>query len=320
MRVTVLKILISVTLLGLLLRFFKFEELKQQIIQTEPGALILPISIVLVGNILGAVQWGWLLKTAGVGIRLTEAIRLYFVGLFFNNFLFGTLGGDVYKIYAVGRQHQALGRVAGATLVDRLVGVSALCTLALVAALSALVWGRIPVSLAVLILLFSLGTMTVAGIILHPSWGERVQVWLEKLPFGNLSQRLARLMSYLREYRNSTRTLNSVFLLSLVIQSSRVLAHFFVGIAMGWSLMAGDLGKFFLVIPVLGLIIALPISIGGWGVREWAGVALFAPLGRTGGEAITLLALTASLTLLVSLLGGVALLWQQPKPLPQSGT
>ena len=74
------------------------------------------------------------------------------------------------------------------------------------------------------------------------------------------------------------------------------------------------------MIPVLGLIIALPISIGGLGVREWAGVALSGPLGREGSEAITLLALTASLTLLVSMFGGIALLWRQAKPISPDNT
>jgi hypothetical protein len=83
----------------------------------------------------------------------------------------------------------------------------------------------------------------------------------------------------LSAYRNRSRLLNRVFLLSLVIQSSRVVAHFGVGLAMGWSLHAADLAKFFLVIPLLGLITALPISVGGWGVREWAGMAL-APSSR----------------------------------------
>jgi hypothetical protein len=49
-------------------------------------------------------------------------------------------------------------------------------------------------------------------------------------------------------------------------------------------------------------------------VREWAGVALSGQLGRDGSEAITLFALTASLTLLVSMFGGIALLWRQAKP------
>jgi len=318
-RTTALKILVSGSLLALILHRFSFAELKQQVLQTEPRALLLPLGIILLGNVLGALQWSWLLRTAGVGLRWVATLRLYFVGLFFNNFLFGTLGGDVYKLVSVGRAHQALGRAAGATLVDRMVGVSALCALAVSAAIVALWGGHIPTPLVLLILTFTGLTMGASGIVLHPTWGEKAQAWLARLPFGNLSQRLARLMSYLREYRESTRVLNTAFLLSLCIQASRVLAHFFVGLAMGLPLGASDLGKFFLVIPVLGLIIALPISIGGWGVREWAGVALFGPLGRSGGEAVTLLALTATLTLVVSLLGGMALLLRAPDPRTATG-
>ncbi|MFQ5600401.1 MAG: lysylphosphatidylglycerol synthase transmembrane domain-containing protein [Candidatus Krumholzibacteriia bacterium] len=301
-----LKVAISASLLWLILRRFSFQDLKEQVLQTQTGALLLPLGIILASNLLGAVQWGWLVRTSGLVIGGGRLLGLYFTGLFFNNFLIGNLGGDVYKIYSLGRSEGALGRVAGATVVDRLVGVSALCTLALVAAVVALVRGRIPTPLTLLVLVFSVATMAFAGVVLHAHFGEKAERWLQGLPLGGLSARLGRLLGYLREYRERTAVLNGAFMLSLLIQSSRVLAHYFVGVAMGWSLVAADLGKFFLVIPILGLVIALPISIGGWGVREWAGVALFVPLGHDGEEAVTLLALTASLAFLISLLGGMA--------------
>ncbi len=124
-----------------------------------------------------------------------------------------------------------------------------------------------------------------------------------------MAQKLTRLVVSVRVYQERTGVLRGVFALALAIQSSRVFAHYLVGMAMGWSMQSSDLTKFFLVIPVLGLLIALPISIGGWGVREWAGVALFAPLGRDGEESVTLLALNASLTFIVSLSGGAWMLW-----------
>jgi hypothetical protein len=86
---------------------------------------------------------------------------------------------------------------------------------------------------------------------------------------------------------------------------------------MGWQLQPADLAKFFLVIPILGLLIALPVSIGGWGVREWAGVALFAPMGHGGQDAVTLLALTATLNLGASLVGAAVLMaraWPRRSP------
>jgi hypothetical protein len=145
--------------------------------------------------------------------------------------------------------------------------------------------------------------MTFAAVLLDARTGEALTCWAERLPFGRWSGRLARLLGHLRTYRGHPRLLQRAFLLSLGIQAARVVAHVCVALAMGWSLHAADLGKFFLVIPILGLLISLPISIGGWGVREWAGMALFAPLGHGGEAAVTLLALTAMLTLIASVAG-----------------
>ncbi|UCE03446.1 MAG: flippase-like domain-containing protein [Candidatus Latescibacterota bacterium] len=304
-RLLVVKITISTALLWLILRRFEFQDLKSQILQTDPQALLLPFAIVLASNLLGGLQWSWLVRTAGVLVALGRLIGLYFTGLFFNHFGVGNLGGDVYKIYSLGRSEGAFGRVAGATIVDRVVGAAALCSLALVAACVALARGEMPLPLVLVILVFSGLVTSFAGLVLHGAWGEGIEGWLAGLRWEAVTSRLSRLVGYLREYRERTAVLNTTFVLSLLIQSARVLAHYFVAVAMGWTMHPSDLAKFFLVIPILGLVIALPISIGGWGVREWAGVMLFAPLGRDGEESVTLLALTASLTFVVSLGGGI---------------
>jgi uncharacterized protein (TIRG00374 family) len=307
-RLELLKLAVTGTLLWLILRRFSFQELKEQVQQTHVPALLLPFAILCASNLLGAAQWAWILRGAGLGLGFGRVLRLYSIGLFFNNFLLGSLGGDVYKIYTLGRGSGEMARVAGATIVDRAVGLSALCTLALIAALVALYSGELPLELVLVVLAFSAGIVGGTGLLLHPRLGDGVVRAVRRLPLGAAGPRVERLLGHVREYRQRVHLLNGAFVLSLVIQSSRVLAHFAVALAMGWSLHAAELGKFFLVIPILGLLISLPISIGGWGVREWAGVALFAPMGHGGTEAVTLLALTATLTFVASLAGALALL------------
>lgn len=299
------KLAVSVTLLGLVLRRVSLAGLEAQVRQTDAPALLVPFALILASNLLGAMQWTWILRSAGIGLGFGRLLRAYWVGLFFNNFTLGSVGGDVFKIMSVGRDAGTLGRVAGATIVDRAVGLVALCTLALIASVAELPRQRVPKEQALLVLGFSVLVLGGAALVLDPRSGGVVGRRIERL--GGVGARLGRLVGYLRDYRDRTRLLNGVFLLSLVIQGSRVAAHFCVGLAMGWTLQPFDMGKFFLVIPILGLLIALPISIGGWGIREWAGVALFAPLGHGGEEAVTLLALTATLTLVASLGGAVAL-------------
>ncbi len=302
------KIAISSFLLWLVLRRFDPAVLRTQVENTSLRALVLPFGIVLLSHLLGAVQWGWLVRTSGLAVAGRRLAALYWTGLFFNHFGIGNIGGDVYKIYALGKREGALGRVAGATIVDRVIGAAALCALALIASGAALWHGTVPGPLSLWVLGVSALTLAAAAVVLHPRVGGELEGVLQRLPLGGAGARLVRLMGYLGEYRKRGGVLHGVFLLSLAIQAARVIAHFCVGLGLGWNLHASDLGKFFLVIPVLGLLIALPISIGGWGVREWAGVALFAPLGQSGEEAVTLLALTALLAFAISTAGGAVVL------------
>jgi glycosyltransferase 2 family protein len=299
------KVAVSAGLVYLILQRVSLQDLQAQLLRTRPSALILPFALIATSNLLGALQWGSLVRAAGVTSRGGRLLGLYLAGLFFNNFWIGNLGGDVYKVVALGRTAGGLGRVAGATVADRVIGAAALCVLALIAALDSLVHGHMPAEVSLLVLAGSVVVVAASGVLLHPVWGQRLEAALGRKPRGRLLDRCARLLGYLGEYRERAGMLRAVFLLSLVIQSARVLAHYCVALAMGWTLHAADLTRFFLVIPLLGLVVALPISINGWGAREWAGVALFAPLGRGAEESVALLALTAALAVVASLAGSL---------------
>lgn len=310
-----LKLAVSITLVGLILRRFSWPELRAQFQHTNGVALLVPFGLVLVSNVLGAAQWQWILRAAGVSPGFGRTLRVYCGGLFLNNFMLGTVGGDIYKIYSLGRGG-ATGRVAGATVVDRLLGLAALCTLAAAAGGAELVRGHVPAMQALFVLVFGLVLMIVSAVLLDARAGEALGRALLRLPLGRWGGKLSRLLGHLNTYREHPRLLQGALLLSLGIQAARVAAHFCVGLAMGWALHPADLGKFFLVIPTLGLLISLPISVGGWGVREWAGMALFGPLGHGGEEAVTLLALTAMLTLSASAVGAVALVGEPRRAQP----
>jgi len=301
-----LKFAVSVTLVALVLRRVSLRDLRAELAHTEPARLLLPFGLLAFANLLGATQWHWILRSTRLDPGFGRVLRTYWIGLFLNNFMLGSLGGDLFKVYRVGRDARDMGRVAGATIVDRMVGFTALCALALVASLSEIGRMRLPLEQTLLVAGFSIAVMGSAGLLLHPRGGEWLARYIARLRLGGWGARLGRLLDHLREFRRRPRLLNGAFLLSLLVQGARVVAHFCVGMALGWGLQAADLTKFFLVIPILGLVIALPISFGGWGVREWAGVALFAPLGHGGEEAVALLALTATLNLVASLGGAVA--------------
>jgi len=62
---------------------------------------------------------------------------------------------------------------------------------------------------------------------------------------------------------------------------------------------------FLILIPPVVLLAALPISIGGWGVRENAMIIALAPIGVAAGSALLIAVQLALLASLLSLPGGV---------------
>src|SRR5574342_103552 len=113
-----LKLAVSITLLVLILRRFSWPELWAQFERTDISALAVPFVTIVGSSLLGAAQWHWILRGSGVAMRFASTLRAYLAGLFLNNFMLGSVGGDVYKIYVIGRSSGGVGRVAGATIVD----------------------------------------------------------------------------------------------------------------------------------------------------------------------------------------------------------
>src|SRR5260370_562762 len=82
-------------------------------------------------QLLSSLRWGLILRAVGAPVRPRRLFALYLVGMFFNQLLPGSIGGDVVKMVALAR-----GAAGGVSVVlDRLVGLAALLALAAAAAL-----------------------------------------------------------------------------------------------------------------------------------------------------------------------------------------
>ena len=66
------------------------------------------VSMIIYGlsAVAGAWQWSLILRVTGIAVPGAEIRRLYFIGLFFNNFLPANVGGDAYKIIDLGRREK----------------------------------------------------------------------------------------------------------------------------------------------------------------------------------------------------------------------
>jgi glycosyltransferase 2 family protein len=271
------------------------------------GARLPPVLAALLllagSHLLVALGWRLLLSRAGVMVTVERAVRLYFAGLFLNNFFFGSVGGDTYRTWAA-RDRAGTGRRAlAATLLERVLNVAVLMLLGLAAVLIGA--GRLPPTYAVTMGMICGGGLLLCGLVLlSPGLLRRLAAHLPGHRAGRARELIDGLLEAMQQARDR-RGLAPIVLLFLAAQIIRVWTHGWCAQALGIPIPMGDL---FVVVPVVSVAAALPITIGGLGIREGTGAVLLAPLGIAHPEAVALEFLAYLVGVASSLPGG-AIFW-----------
>jgi uncharacterized protein (TIRG00374 family) len=271
--------------------------------EVDPRGLFCALFLIFTGALVAITRWWRLLAVAGCATRWTSALRLSFLGLFFNIVLpAGITGGDVVKAVLVVREHPERRADAFVTVVvDRALGLLVLMGLA---AIVVLVSGdrfavlRLPVVLAFVAALVGL------WVLLHPgprSW-LRLSALLERMP---QKDRLKSIDRALRIYSNHPVELLVAVVLSALNHcciggSVYVLGHAF-GDHLGYLEYLG-------VAAIANTISSVPVTPAGWGVGEWAFGQLFHILGSPSTLGVAVSVAYRLLTMLLGVAGGIFLL------------
>jgi len=216
----------------------------------------------------GAARWRLLLASQGFDYSFRDVYALTMTGWFFNQVMLGTVGGDVVKAFVVAReQSERRERAVLSVLVDRLLGLAILVTLAFLAFVVGFLgedvaaWGGASggslhfVALAVVGIFVCVAV--VAGLFFFAS-EEAVRALgrgVLKLPFAG---RLERVLNAAMEYRDHKRTVLQALLLSFAVQVGVVVTNIFLLFAFspdpeGWRTL-------FFLVPVAQFLMAIPLN------------------------------------------------------------
>lgn len=272
-------------------------------------AVVLGVLAALV--VLTAWRWQLLVRALGLALGFASALRLTFVGLFFNIAVPGATGGDIVKAWYAARRLGAGTRAVVSVIFDRFVGLFGLVVLAGLALLLVVPQpagsGPDPyAALRTLVVVALAGGTALAGVLLS----ARVRRWLglallgRLLPLASLRQEAGQALA---AYRQRPGTVLGALALSLANHAGLVLVAMLLADALGGSAAGLGLTPFFIVVPLASLAGALPLLPGGWGVGELAYAWLLAPFGVASTEAVMLSVLLRLAQVAVSLPGG--LLW-----------
>jgi len=300
--VTLIKIFVSIILVVFLLAKLGLRDIASQFATANTWWFIGGIIVFSLSNLLGSLQWYLLMKTRGIEIPLVKVISYYYVGLFFNNFLVGYVGGDVIRIYDISKASGNSSTAISTVFFDRLIGFVMLTTLALVAGL---IWRNIFQSKTViLVILLIFVCWVISFIVLFNEKFARKIGWIFRfvLP-AKFNNKIREVYSNINSFKHAQKTIIMVLVMSFVIQVFRILVHFFAALSVG---LQAHVKYFFIFVPVIALLASLPISIGGIGIRESSGVALFSQINSFQPETIVAMEFLAYVIgLLATIPGGL---------------
>jgi uncharacterized membrane protein YbhN (UPF0104 family) len=281
------KVAVSAVTLYIVVQAVSSQKIADSLRHATLGWLLVAAGVFLFGQAISAQRHFFVIRHLGGRLPRWRVIKIHFVGLWFNQLLPTSLGGDVAKI-AMLRGPIGTSLAVRSVIVDRIFGL----VIILLSILVLLPWyvplfGR-TITLALGIGAFVALAAIVACAILSDLTPERVT----RIPG---MAHLLGLFGNIRQFRER-RAFFQQFWTSTVVHVSGVVAYVLIGQALhveaAWLL-------YFLLTPLLFLITLVPISLAGWGIRELGAVWLFG-LGGIGKEDALLMSILFGLLLIVA--------------------
>jgi uncharacterized protein (TIRG00374 family) len=293
-----LRLAVTVMFIVGILRYVEIDVVWRRFFAIRTFDLGILLSLVTIQTLLFALRWHLIAHHCGAGLRGRVTLWISVVSLFFNQTLPSTVGGDAVRIMLSRKEGAPVGRAASAVLIDRGIGLVALALLT-GAFLPWLI--LLQIDPRMVRALFVVVVLQLAGFTLLAFRGEALLASMKKYEIVGHVMRLAR---YLRRLVLSPRLFAGVLILSMFIHLASALMV--VASARAMSIPIQVPTGIALTLPTL-LIMMIPVSIAGWGVRE---ASMIVALGYAGVGAADAFAISVAFGL-INVIAGIAggILW-----------
>jgi uncharacterized membrane protein YbhN (UPF0104 family) len=309
------KLSVSVVLLVVLFSKIDVAQLWQTARLASVPWLLAAIAVFAMSTLVAAWRWNLLLKTQHIEIALRSLLGSLLVATYFNNFLPSNIGGDFVRIRDTARHTNSKTLATTVVLMDRILGLIALV---FVAALGATAIGRLhhaaaPIWPVWLWAGFLAGAAATTPAVFAPAGFGRLLRPLTVFHPEWVGTRITTLTSALARFGAEPGALASAFMGAILVQGTLVLFYFAVAYALHLDIALWDLA---VVVPMSFVVQLLPVSVGGFGVREAFFSYYFHRIGQPIEDAVLLSLVGQALLILFSLSGLCVYVWRQRHPSP----
>lgn len=250
-----LRIGLSALALYIVFRQIDTQQLGDMLRTVQPAWLLAAIILYAISKLISSFRLTQYFHANEIGITEFENLRLYWIGMFYNLFLPGGIGGDAYKVWVLHRDLGApVAKALQSVLFDRLSGLFALTALALLTT-----WVAFP---------------------------EATWIWM-MFPALLISIVLLVLAHYILA-KALMRIVWSTTLYALAVQLAQLACAWTLLQALG---LPEHTGAYLAVFLVSSAAAVLPLTIGGIGIRELVFItaAQYAPVSQETSVAFSLL-------------------------------
>jgi uncharacterized membrane protein YbhN (UPF0104 family) len=254
------------------------------------GWLAVAMALVPLQVCLGALRWHRVATDLDLPLTRRRAINEYGLSILLNQVLPGGIAGDAVRVWRHKRGHGALGAPLRAAVVERAIGHVAHLVVTLV---GVLLWSTIHGDSAPSGSLLLVACMCLFFVLL---W------WFPVRGFRSLIRDAHVTLGSARQWAFHT-------VVSIVLVGSFLFSFWCCAQALHLPLGLGAVTA----VPLLMLIMIIPFSIGGWGLREVSATAVLATLGWSPESALALSAAYGVANLLGAAPGALAFLGDSPK-------
>ncbi|MDH5639006.1 MAG: flippase-like domain-containing protein [Nitrospinota bacterium] len=296
------RITISLGLLGFILWKVDIDPLVDLMAGASIPLVFLAFTMIFVDQAVTAYAWGRMLAAGGYVIPYKDTLRVTLAADFIGLAIPSGMGADMVRIIGLSRYIKNSAHAMSSLFAFRVMGLGQTITIA------AIVLMIFPDELpddpmfvmlkTIVISLFFLGVL---GLLFMGRIERFLEVIAPKTRLEPLMLKIRDLYSTFLFYLSHKDALVAAFIGDLYVQFAKILSIYIVALALGF-----DVGPipFFILVPVVNILVLLPVSMAGLGVREGMYVILFAHVGLSAAQCLTMSLLGFGVNMLMVLAGG----------------
>ncbi len=311
-----IRIILSVGLLLFLASQVDLGEMWDLFVASNKWYILIAFLLGMVDRVLMAFKWNVLLKAKGMNIPLPQVTVIYWKTTFLGLFLPATVGGDALRAYALSRKNYPMGDVVSSIIVERALGFLALFVMVIISVLaSVFLLGETFFDGMTSLLLVFVGLSVVAVVGMYFTMRQdilkRIGRFVDqrggKLTQNKIAQKLREIVRSYASFGGNMGAMLWFFFLSLVENLFPLMWAYLLSLAFGIEV---PVLYFFILIPIVLVLIRLPISLDGFGINEGAFVFFLGLIGVSSEESFLLGLSFGFLARLIVLPGGILYMLQ----------